>query len=77
MNTSELTITTERIDDFALLIEMMKQIDVPEMLDRHLPRHWLQEVVYDTCDLGWVGCATTLGPTARPQSCSARCRGSC
>jgi len=50
MNTSELTITTERIDDFALLIEMMKQIDLPEMLDRHLPRHWLQEGL----SWGWV-----------------------
>jgi len=50
MNTSELTITTERIDDFVLLIELMKQIDLPEMLDRHLPRHWLQEGL----SWGWV-----------------------
>ncbi len=50
MNTSELTITTERIDDFVLLIEMMKQIDLPGLLDRHLPRHWLQEGL----SWGWV-----------------------
>ena len=50
MNTSDLTITTERIDDFVLVIELMKQIDLPEMLDRHLPRHWLQQGL----SWGWV-----------------------
>ncbi len=50
MNTSDLTITTERIDDVVLLIEMMKQIDLPGMLDRHLPHHWLQEGL----SWGWV-----------------------
>ena len=50
MRTSELTITTERIDDFVLLIEMMKQIDLPNVLDRHLPRHWLEEGL----SWGWV-----------------------
>ncbi len=50
MNTSELTITTERIDDVVLLLEMMKQIDLPGMLDRHLPRHWLQQGL----SWGWV-----------------------
>jgi transposase len=50
MNTSELTITTERIDDFVLLIEMMKRIDLPGIVDRHLPRHWLQEGL----SWGWV-----------------------
>lgn len=50
MNTSELTITTERIDDFVLLIELMKQIDLPGMLDRHLSRHWLQQGL----SWGWV-----------------------
>ena len=50
MNTSDLTITTERIDDFVLLIEMMKQMDLPGMLDRHLPRHWLQQGL----SWGWV-----------------------
>src|SRR5919199_1968071 len=50
MNTSELTITTERIDDVVLLIELMKQIDLPNLLDRHLPRHWLQQGL----SWGWV-----------------------
>jgi transposase len=50
MHTSDLTITTERIDDLVLLIEMMKQIDLPGMLDRHLPRHWLQQGL----SWGWV-----------------------
>src|SRR5918998_4180456 len=50
MSTSGLTITTERIDDVGLLIELMKQIDLPGVLDRHLPRHWLQEGL----SWGWV-----------------------
>jgi len=50
MNTSELTITTERIDDFVLLIELMNQIELPGMLERHLPHHWLQEGL----SWGWV-----------------------
>jgi transposase len=50
MNTSDLTITTERVDDFVLLIELMKQIDLPNLLDRHLPRHWLQQGL----SWGWV-----------------------
>ncbi len=50
MNTSELTITTERIDDVVLRIELMKQIDLPNLLDRHLPRHWLQQGL----SWGWV-----------------------
>ena len=45
-----LTITTERIDDVVLLIELMKQIDLPNLLDRHLPRHWLQQGL----SWGWV-----------------------
>lgn len=38
---SDLTITTERIDDFPLLLEMMKRLGLPELLDQHLPRHGL------------------------------------
>jgi transposase len=48
----ELTITTERIDDFVLLLEMMKQMGLPEILDRHLARHWLEEGM----SWGWVAC---------------------
>jgi transposase len=51
MNT-ELNITTERIDDFVLLIKMMTQMGLPTILDRHIPRHWLQE------GLSWGWAAT-------------------
>ncbi len=39
----ELSITTERIDDFVVLLSLMQQMDLPAILDRHLPRHWLQQ----------------------------------
>src|SRR5436305_7748939 len=39
----ELSITNERIDDFVVLLRLMQQMDLPAMLDRHLPRHWLQQ----------------------------------
>ena len=47
---TELTITTERIDDFVLLIKMMMRLGLPAILDRHIPRHWLQEGL----SWGWV-----------------------
>lgn len=49
---NELTITTEQIDDFVLLLEVMKQMGLPEIVDRHLPRHWLEEGM----SWGWVTC---------------------
>ncbi|MFL5658347.1 MAG: IS1634 family transposase [Ktedonobacteraceae bacterium] len=39
----ELQITTERIDDLVVLLSLMQQMDLPAILDRHLPRHWLQQ----------------------------------
>jgi transposase len=33
---------TERVDDVALLIGQMIQMGLPEVLDRHIPRHWTQ-----------------------------------
>jgi len=39
----ELSITTERIDDFVVLLRLMHQMELPGILDRHLPRHWLQQ----------------------------------
>lgn len=39
----ELSITHERIDDFVVLLSLMQQMDLPGILDRHLPRHWLQQ----------------------------------
>ena len=47
---TELTITTERVDDVVLLIKMMVRLGLPEILDRNIPRHWLQEGL----SWGWV-----------------------
>src|SRR5215468_4456385 len=38
----DLVIITERVDDVALLIGQMVQMGLPEVLDRHIPRHWTQ-----------------------------------
>ena len=42
LGTSDLVIITERVDDVALLIGQMVQMGLPEVLDRHIPRHWTQ-----------------------------------
>jgi transposase len=42
LGTSDLVIITERVDDVALLIGQMGQMGLPEVLDRHIPRHWTQ-----------------------------------
>ena len=39
---SELVIITERVDDVAFLIGQMVTMGLPEVLDRHIPRHWTQ-----------------------------------
>ena len=38
----DLVIITERVDDVALLIGQMSMMGLPEILDRHIPRHWKQ-----------------------------------
>src|SRR6266853_2643536 len=38
----DLVIITERVDDVALLIGQMSMMGFPEVLDRHIPRHWTQ-----------------------------------
>lgn len=48
--TTELTITTERIDDFPLLLATMQRLDLPAILDRHLARHGLQQGL----SWGWI-----------------------
>src|SRR3954471_280416 len=48
--TTSLTVTTERIDDFVLLLHVMMRLQLPAILDRHLPRHWLQQGL----SWGWV-----------------------
>ena len=42
LGTSDLGIITERVDDVALLIGQMVKMGLPEVLDRHIPRHWTQ-----------------------------------
>jgi transposase len=39
---SDLVVITERVDDVALLIGQMVKMGLPEVLDRHIPRHWTQ-----------------------------------
>ncbi len=48
---TELTITTERIDDFPLLLAVMQRLGLPEILDRHLKVHGLHEGL----SWGWIG----------------------
>src|SRR6059036_4376539 len=42
LGTRDLVIITERVDDVALLINQMIKMSLPEVLDRHIPRHWKQ-----------------------------------
>ena len=42
LSTAELVITTERVDDVALLLGHMIKMGLVEVLDNHLPRHWKQ-----------------------------------
>src|SRR2546428_2561064 len=42
LGTSDLVIITERVDDVALLIGQMVKLGLPEVLDRHIPRHGTQ-----------------------------------
>ncbi len=46
----ELVIITERVDDVALLIGQMVTMGLPEILDRHMPRHWTQRGI----SWGWT-----------------------
>ena len=39
----DMQITTERIDDFVVLLALMQQMGLPELLDQHLARHRLQQ----------------------------------
>src|SRR5882724_3381607 len=47
---SELVIITERVDDVALLIGQMVKMGLPEVLDRHIPRHGTQRGI----SWGWT-----------------------
>ncbi len=46
----EITITTEHIDDFPLLLAMMMRLGLSEILDRHLNRHGLHQGL----SWGWI-----------------------
>jgi transposase len=46
----QIKIETERIDDIVLLLNVMKQMELAQLLNEHLPRHWKQEGL----DWGWV-----------------------
>src|SRR5258708_6165818 len=46
----EVQITTERIDDFVVLLALMQQMDLPGILDRHIARHRFQQGL----SWGWV-----------------------
>jgi len=46
----EIMITTERIDDFPLLLETMIRLGLPGILDRHLGRHGLHQGL----SWGWI-----------------------
>ena len=48
--TTELSLTTERIDDFPLLLAPMQRLGLPAVLDRHLTRHGLQQGL----SWGWI-----------------------
>ena len=47
---NELGIITERVDDVAFLIGQMVTMGLPEVLDRHLPRHGTQRGI----SWGWT-----------------------
>lgn len=47
---SALVISTERVDDVALLIGQRVTMGLPEVLDRPLPRHWTQRRI----SWGWT-----------------------
>ena len=39
----DIQIHTERSDDCVVRLALMQQLDLPGILDRHIPRHWLQQ----------------------------------
>jgi transposase len=48
--TPEMNITTERIDDFPLLLEVMQRLGLPAIIDNHLRRHGLHQGL----SWGWI-----------------------
>lgn len=48
--TPEMNITTERIDDFTLLLDVMQRLGLPGIIDHHLHRHGLHQGL----SWGWI-----------------------
>jgi transposase len=49
---STLTLQHERVDDIPLLLGLMQQLDLPEVLERHLGSHHLHQGISN----GWLAC---------------------
>ncbi|MDJ0899719.1 MAG: hypothetical protein QNJ55_13000 [Xenococcus sp. MO_188.B8] len=49
-NNNSCQISSERIDDVVLLLNVMKEIGLPEIINQHLPRHWKEKGL----SWGWV-----------------------
>ena len=58
----DLVISTERVDDVALLIGQMVQMGFVEVLDSHLPRHWTQRgLSWGWTEVIWLAYILTEG----------------
>jgi transposase len=57
-----LTITTEQVDDFPVLVAQMKHTAIPDLLDRHFPMHgnW-QGLSLGWTATGWLGHILSVG----------------
>jgi transposase len=57
-----LTITTEQVDDFPVLVAQMKHTAIPKLLDRHFPVHgnW-QGLSFGWTVTGWLGHILSCG----------------
>ena len=59
---SDVVMITERVDDVALLIGQMVKMALPEVLDRHIPRHWKQrEISWGWTAVIWLAYILTEG----------------
>ena len=59
---SELVIITERVDDVAFLIGQMVKMGLPEVLDRHIPRHGTQRgISWGWTAVMWLASIVTEG----------------
>src|SRR6516225_6842226 len=59
---NELVIITERVDDVVLLLGQMVKMGLPEILDRHIPRHWTQRgLSWGWTEVIWLAYILTEG----------------